>query len=98
MKARRYHLALIKHSENLSGVSWQEILDLKTHVPPFKPTVGNVRETVQALFPAFPIDERWQTIREQIMDSAAPYEFFTIAVQPADVAEFESYCVEFLEV
>lgn len=95
MYARNYIVSLCRHEENLSGLRFTETMQSKS-APLLKPTAGNIRATIQAMFPEFTIDERWQSIWEQIADSAEGLECFTISLRAKEPTDFESWHVQFL--
>lgn len=95
MYARNYLVSLCRHEENFSGLRFTETMESRT-APLLKPTVANIKSTIQAMFPGFTIDERWQSIREQIADSAEGLECFTISLQAKEPVDFESWYAEFI--
>jgi len=98
MKSRRYHITLDRHEENLSGLRCQSIEELHTHVPPFVPTVANVRETISRLFPGYTIDERWMTVAEQIRDGCELICFSIDVLPDGPKDELITWSVGFMEV
>ena len=98
MKERKFVISLLTHTENLTGASYQTIVKMLHNMPPFRPTVETVRAIIERNFPGFVIDERWQTVKEQIADSL-DYGLFSISVRlPVGDIDFTSFCVSFLEV
>ena len=95
MYARNYLVSLCRHEENLSGLRFTETMESKS-APLLKPTVQNIRATIQAMFPGFTIDERWGSIREQIADSAEGLECFTISLRAEEPTDLESWHVQFI--
>lgn len=95
MYAKNYLVCLCRHEENFSGLRFTETMESRT-APLLKPTVGNIRATIQAMFPGFTIDERAGSIKEQIADSPEGLECFTIALQAKEPVDLESWHVQFI--
>ena len=96
MKAKKYTITLSRHEENFSGLRMSETIKQYNPAHKITPTAKNVKQAIKALFPNFTIDERWQTVAEQIADSAG-CGYFTIDLQAKEPIEFESWCVSFEE-
>lgn len=97
MKEKLYSIALERHEENFSGLRMQETVKRFNPSHRITPTVKNVKQAIQAMFPAFTIDERWQTVAEQIANSAG-CGYFTIDLQAKEQIDFETWAVSFEEV
>lgn len=97
MKEKLYSIALERHEENFSGLRMLETVKRINPAHKITPTAKNVKQAIKAMFPGFSIDERWQTIAEQIADSAG-CGYFTIDLQAKEQIDFESWSVSFEEV
>lgn len=96
MYARHYMISLCRHEENFSGLRFTETMKTFNPSQAIKPTTSNIKRIIQAMFPDFTIDERWQTIREQITDSCEGLNRFTISLQAKNPIDFENWYVEFI--
>lgn len=97
MKEKLYSIALERHEENFSGLRMLETVKRINPAHRITPTVKNVKQAIQAMFPDFSIDERWQTVAEQIADSAG-CGYFTIDLQAKEPIDFETWSASFEEV
>lgn len=97
MKEKLYSIALERHEENFSGLRMTETVKKYNPAHRITPTAKNVKQAIKALFPDFTIDERWQTVAEQITDSAE-FGYFTIDLQAKEPIELESWYASFMEV
>lgn len=98
MKTQSWRLTLDRHEENLSGGRFSSEQELYWGWQ-MTPTVQMVRTTIQHFAPDFQPDERYMSLKEQIMDGL-DCGCFDILLRPKDgnEIEFESWSMGFMTV
>ena len=98
MKSREFAIRKMVHWHSLGCAAGGSFpAPGPVHYVSLVPTVDNVRCIIADLFPGARLDERWQSVKEQISDGLEIGAFSVDLFTPEIDSAVETYCISFDE-